>query len=82
MFIFYVTRYYFYTQLPICLALKRFYRQTVGWQYIGFIFTIKLMFSAVFLFTICGLPPEQAEADVNIKISRPWTAGKTGYTRN
>lgn len=34
------------------------------------------MFSAVFLFTICGLPPEQAEADVNIKISRPWTAGK------
>ena len=37
MFIFYVTRYYFYTQLPICLALKRFYRQTVGWQYIEFI---------------------------------------------
>ena len=29
------------------------------------------MFSAVFLFTICGLPPEQTEADVNIKISRP-----------
>lgn len=33
------------------------------------------MFSAIFLFTICGLPPEQAEADVNIKISRLWTAG-------
>lgn len=33
------------------------------------------MFSAIFLFTICGLPPEQAEADVNIKISQPWTAG-------
>lgn len=37
MFIFYVTWYYFFTQLPICLALKRFYRQTVGWQYIEFI---------------------------------------------
>lgn len=37
MFIFYVTRYYFFTQLPICLALKQFYRQTVGWQYIEFI---------------------------------------------